>query len=88
MSTEDLDFEAVWQENIIGTEYDVDSVNFLNLYNQLINAEDSNQKAVHAVIRAYYNFGQDLKKRLEYHTKSHKKQVAQIMRLGVSSPKR
>ena len=43
LSTEDLNFE----ENIIGTESssvpatenDINSVNFLNLYNQLINAE-------------------------------------------------
>ena len=43
------------------TDNDSNAVDFLNLYNQVINA-------VHAVIIAYYNFGRNLKKRLEYHT--------------------
>ena len=84
LSTEDLNFE----ENVIGTESgsvlatenDVDSVNFLNLYDQLINAENSNQKAFHAVIRVDYNFGH-LKKRREYYTRL----VLVIMRLEVST---
>ncbi|CAG8619354.1 9297_t:CDS:2 [Dentiscutata erythropus] len=61
------------------TENDPDPVNFLNLYKELISAEDDNRKSNQEVIKRYYNFGLNLTKRLEYHKKSHKKQVAKIL---------
>ncbi|CAG8809996.1 24093_t:CDS:2, partial [Cetraspora pellucida] len=38
-----------------------------------------NRKSNQEVIKRYYNFGLNLTKRLEYHKKSHKKQVAKIL---------
>ncbi|CAG8823179.1 2666_t:CDS:1, partial [Gigaspora margarita] len=61
------------------TENDPDPVNFLNLYKELISAEDDNRKSNQEVIIKYYNFGLNLTKRLKYHKKSHKKQVAKIL---------
>ncbi|CAG8742842.1 3245_t:CDS:2 [Dentiscutata erythropus] len=61
------------------TENDPDPVNFLNLYKELISAEDDNRKSNQEVIKRYYNFGLNLTNRLEYHKKFHKKQVAKIL---------
>ncbi|CAG8494043.1 5453_t:CDS:1 [Scutellospora calospora] len=61
------------------TENDSDPVNFLNLYKELISAEDDNRKSNQEVIKRYYNFGLNLMKRVEYYKKSHKKQVAKIL---------
>ncbi|CAG8788875.1 28422_t:CDS:1 [Gigaspora margarita] len=61
------------------TENDPDPVNFLNLYKELISAEDDNRKLNQEVIKRYYNFGLNLTKRLEYHKKSYKKQIAKIL---------
>ncbi|CAG8802085.1 29212_t:CDS:2 [Gigaspora margarita] len=83
LTTENLDSA----ENIIITqsgsvpasESDPESVDFFSSYRQVVKAEDDSKKTIQDVIRAYYKFGQDLKKRLKYHKKNHKKQVAQIL---------
>ena len=66
------------QKNIITTqlssvpagENHSDSVDFFSLYRQVVKAEDDNKKSVQDVIRAYYIFGQNLKKRLKHYKKN------------------
>ncbi|CAG8519727.1 10105_t:CDS:2, partial [Racocetra fulgida] len=66
LTTENLDSA----ENIIITqsssvptgENDPESVDFLNLYRQIVKTEDDSKKAIQDVIRAYYNFDHNLKK--------------------------
>ncbi|CAG8756675.1 7978_t:CDS:1, partial [Cetraspora pellucida] len=83
LSTEDLNSAknniSTQSVTIPITEKDSDPVNFLNLYKELISVEDDNKKSNQEVIKKYYNFGLNLTKRLEYHKKFHKKQVAKIL---------
>ncbi|CAG8629843.1 9715_t:CDS:2, partial [Racocetra persica] len=77
LTTKNLDSteNIITQSSSVPTgENNPESVNFLNLYRQIVKAEDGNKKAIQDIIRAYYNFGHDLKKRLKYHKKNHKKQ--------------
>ncbi|RHZ56498.1 hypothetical protein Glove_401g8 [Diversispora epigaea] len=45
------------------SESNTNSINFLDLYTEIINAEDQNKKTNQEVIRCYYNFGKALKAR-------------------------
>ncbi|CAG8641182.1 24876_t:CDS:2, partial [Dentiscutata erythropus] len=81
LTTENLDSteNIITQSSSVPTgENNPESVDFLNLYRQIVKAEDGNKKAIQNVIRTYYNFGHDLKKRLKYYKKNHKKQAVGV----------
>ncbi|CAG8830253.1 6515_t:CDS:1, partial [Gigaspora margarita] len=82
LTTENFDSAEniiIMQSSSVPTsENDPESVDFFSSYRQIVKAEDDSKRTIQDVIRAYYKF-EDLKKRLKYHKKNHKKQVAQIL---------
>ncbi|CAG8655361.1 14059_t:CDS:10, partial [Cetraspora pellucida] len=60
---------------------DISSVNFPELENKIINAEDSNKKTILEVIHAYYYFGKGLKQVSEANLRKRKERAIKIFKL-------
>lgn len=50
---------------------------FLNLYNQIIKAEEYSKTSNQEVIRSYYNFGEQMTRRFEHYKLSYPKRIAE-----------
>ncbi|CAG8780952.1 636_t:CDS:2, partial [Cetraspora pellucida] len=60
------------------SEISTNSINFLDLYIKIVNAENQNKKMNQEVIRSYYNFGKAHRNRINYYKTLHLKQTAKM----------
>jgi hypothetical protein len=58
------------------SETDVSSLNFLDLYNKIDNAENNLRRTTHDLIQCYYNFGQATKQLFDHFRKTCNEDVS------------
>ncbi|CAG8641576.1 9793_t:CDS:1, partial [Paraglomus brasilianum] len=56
-----------------------DSIDFVHLHNEIVDAETQNVNTSQNVIRAYFNFGKGLLDRLNYYKKSNRERTSLIL---------
>ncbi|CAG8646010.1 9212_t:CDS:1, partial [Paraglomus brasilianum] len=79
---EELTAEKVPDTNITSPSSQAtssDSIDFVRLYNEIVNAETHNVNASQNVIRAYFSFGKGLLDRLNYYKKSNRERASLIL---------
>ncbi|GBB94385.1 hypothetical protein RclHR1_23440008 [Rhizophagus clarus] len=58
------------------SEMDVNSLDFLDLYNKIDTAEDNLRRTTHDLLRSYYNFGQAIKQLFDHFRKTCNEDVS------------
>ncbi|CAG8675951.1 980_t:CDS:2 [Cetraspora pellucida] len=66
-NTAEQNTDKITSYQVIATETDLQSIDFLNLYTKITFAESENQKQSQKVIIQYYNFGIAIAKRFKFH---------------------